>query len=1037
MTKHGIFVARFIKISRISTFRYWLAGIWTLLALVSVARSNDITNMEVQDDWQTSDGIAKILSACGFKLEFGDYSRSFTTTPYIPERTQVPDERFGKVDSIPKYELEPWNDRIEFELPYFPSDKEAIAVLEDLRKIAIVRVSIALVSYKSTNPELHKISMQILSRVVNMLDCSILRFYYTPDLAKKARNQEVDGVLCSSEAQNTISHAKYRAKCHVSFSSASGLLDVINSKVRLLRPISSVTLLDSEFQHISYLGLLTLKPNYTLSIENLPNKANINLASLPTKVCKCQEISIKSPQNMKLTLTGFNHANNNFPILHLSLSWKTFEYLATHNPAQIQGSIVLSLSVSPDSHQDVLKGNYQPMSNGYQIAVELVYFSIDTSMPCDVFGQYRRIYTKEFLYRYGVVASNVLVYYEPGRNNFDKTIARLGFIGNLPQSLLKEIRESNIVCCGNGLNTIDWTLRQPVVIQLDDPQVLYWLKRHKQPSIDRFCQHIYYTSLNISGGQAPRKGQVKRCIRLLNHLESIRGQKLCISNIRDKRKTKGRFDLATLKAETTKSPRYTLGLDTLILDNVDEAIIYRMFGRYNIVKLNEVHILNQVFKNLAIVQLLSFSLGPIDTKLVLNDLANLNEIVRYNRRDRIKGFSLFKYVEDFQQRNQSVDSLHLNRLVLQVDDVDFGAHDLALSVIRSYGIELPITVAFKEYLANRSVIQDEKVVIIHSITTEALKADLLYYQAQNPMQAHLIKNTSITELVLHFSNDQVLTKESLIETIRWTICRFEKLAALRLRNANVTANMQNVFASHRYLILDLDSLKSIRIEGVGPNNSHIELLLQPHHKHLLANTTNTNHNFTAIASSTLFRLFHQLDQLDHLDKAFPKHIGSRICPLQIVIENLQKKKDCPSDIQCAYCQKPLCESTEEGPNKNGHILNEAVASKAFCYLKCGHLACHTCVYTTLTLDKPRTTCPMCRQTGVFENMHQLIGVPRSVFVFTETDASLLNADHEWLDTMALNDGHVYLYIPYENIDDLCNAVKNGPVFDEDHLIYVI
>ncbi|KAI5186563.1 hypothetical protein NEHOM01_1549 [Nematocida homosporus] len=1069
MLNSEMIVVRLLKIGRDRAIRHWVVGLSFLLILMNGVNgiNRSLINRRaggalfgsesVPAALPSSSEVHKTLKSAGFDI-IDRYWEPLEIKRYVPtlsgDRADMP----HGIQNTPKYTVKCPGTYIDFRLCKYYDAMDAMDTLNALRNIARIQVPRAKVEYDLWDSNHHKIRMRILSRVINMIDCEILMIESSQFLKDKTQIDPAHLPDYTAEAQNTVRHAMYESVCCVTFSMYSYLSKLlpINSAFVLLRPIVKVTLTGIEFNNAPYLDRLTLVDNYTIAFKSLPRTVDINLSSLQKSTAKCGMI-IFLDADPQVTLTGLDHAINQHPNLTINIPWTSLPHLIRFNVSYIRVHAISGLLINSDSIRKFYAFLQDLPTNpiSTRIEVDEVVFKVPTYRACGPCEYSKGIYTPEVMVNYGIVTNAVKIHYNPGRTDLQATIALLHSINAVPESVLKEAKDEMIVCCGDKTNKPAWSLPQTVNIQFSCPKLKDLLDKYNGSNYYCFCQNLIYKTLNITGKQSPYKGQVYLCMLFLNNLGSIRGQKLCISKIRDGRRTTSKFDLVALQAKAAKFRRYTLDLDILILDKVDIAIIYRIFGCYDIVKLNEVHILNQAFKNLAIAQLLSQALGEKVTRLVLNDLTKLNEIKRYDQRDKIKGFSLFKYVKEYRKDNESVEGLHLDKLVLQLGCVDFSAQSRALSEIRDHGVQIPVLISFEEYLANTLTVAGDKLVQLYGITIEALKADINHCQtqdqSQNPTEAQTpVKNSYITELSLKFHEQHMLTESTLVDIITWMACRFENVAKLQLLNVKASKEERKLIVSRNYLFRDLPTLNSIQLSKGNSKNSFIELLSRSY-RHVLMSEVPCPESITIVTLSTVLeRLAENVDKLSELTnqhinpKATFHHIERE---LKTNNENKEhdeedEEDDNMCDICCSYdpiltVRKPrsawnglLCIAKPQCPAES-----ESSTVTTLCYFTCRHRQCNRCAFTNYS-QMPK--CPYCQRPIRIDNIYRLIRVPRSGIGFIASSAQASEAaNNKWLESKVWVDDHVYLYVADRQTTDLLTIHERMPSYDESNPIHVI
>ncbi|KAI5187934.1 hypothetical protein NEHOM01_2454, partial [Nematocida homosporus] len=509
---------------------------------------------------------------------------------------------------------------------------------------------------------------------------------------------------------------------------------------------------------------------------------------------------------------------------------------------------------------------------------------------------------------------------------------------------------------------------------------------------------------------------------------------------------------------------------TLILDNVDETIIYRIFSRYIFADQIEIHILNQYFQNLAIAQILSLPIARPISRLVLNDFAELNEVRYYRKPDTNKGFSLFKYIKEFKDKSEEDDEdkgdedknkntndetgslkqdLGLHKLCLLVSKAENSSYSSVLTELTSHGIHSVIgpnklsriSVAA---LFSRAIMTRTSHLQISGITLEILNPYLAtnrslsqpnteLNQALQPQQSPS-DGKPVTKLSLYFTRSQTITITDLLNILRWLAYQFVDLTILTLANLKMTEDTRRLIASSDYLIDGLPKLRKAQIILTNPDIPPISLIVRPYYDSFLIKHPNPRFKFTAIAIPLLLTLIGNLDKLSTL---IPKEASSN-APLQLIINHIKGPNP---ELTCTICMRSLYKSPKEGDRVESEItgpddtpdpMNSFIA---LCYSPCRHKLCNDCVYgIEEALDNG---CPFCRYASKGKSIYRLTSAPLSSFVFAEGSTQSLTTHDEWLKSMAWNDGQIYLYLPYNSISDLTAKIHSEQANQNTHQTYII
>ncbi|KAI5186140.1 hypothetical protein NEHOM01_1305 [Nematocida homosporus] len=1033
-----------IDIWWICVFRWGFGlGVCILFGLMNGVCGSDSIDMR---DLPSSAEVTKTLRSLGFNIS--RWGSNLQIEPYISSYSQ---DISGTGSSLlpPLYVVDCWEESLCFDLPNYRSIEKATAALEKLREIAFIKTPDVVVNCTLPNRKCHQINIQILTRVVNMFDCLIMRLTSNIGRIGDADIVELDSIACWTEAQHTVKHAVYRYRCQLCFSSKAYGKDrnLINRSIVLLRPISSVCLRKSQYQNTSCLTELPLKPNYDLFFTNLPPVAEIDLSILQQTRSICRAIKIIRSSDLDIMITGLENATDVHPRLVLEADWMTLRYLCENNRSHIKVHTIINPVEPPYCLQALLVPLPPQTISNPRIAATIAVVSIGKGRPCQSLEYYERLYTKEAYAMCGITVEEVQFKYEVARDDLHDTIDTLCQIKALPTKVLDDVKAKNIVCCGQQLNYSDWSLQDKVSIKLNHHYLGQRLEEYKAKHDLFFCQNIRYNTIDIQGDHYASIKYFQKCLDCLDLFHNITAKTLRIMDVRSNGQLSSRFDLAALRKEAARRPMRQLKVQTLVLDNVDERIIYRILGCYVFVESVDVHILNQRFKNLAIAEILSQPTTHNINSLVINDFFKLDEVVRYKKQHKIKSFSLFRYVEDAIKAGKSLQDLGLHKLVLSLNNVDYSLYNEVLNDLLSYGIR-PSPMSFEAYMEwlaknpNTKLVISQKELVLADITLEALKADLAISQPPdvpllNPAQPRNLPSSSVPKrpvkkVVLLLKETPLLSESDLVTIIRWTAHCFKDVICLEVRRTKILDEERNVVAGREYMVRGLGLLTSIRIEDGNtkrPNIQYLEVRARPHSGCFLMCSTNTEPEFTAVTSATIHRLAISSEQLDNLAPSGTSLNKS----LQMIIDDIKKNG---SDIECPVCYRVLYVPPEEiNTAEPAPAFSSMINAAAFCYFRCGHQVCSDCVDGIK--NKTNDLCPLCRNKDVCVNLHRLVDIPLSSFVFVEDSAEASAANRKWLECMALGDGYVYLYIAHGDLAGLASGLADGLSYDASHKIHVI
>ncbi|KAI5187208.1 hypothetical protein NEHOM01_2006 [Nematocida homosporus] len=1027
-----------VKVRRCKMIVWWCAfWLYLLLMLYWVRGVEWVEGLDrpTRPGWSESEKMVETMQSIGFVFDTPWPTVWITSyiccSPTQPVDASNPEPSPSSTTPHIQYLVRCWNDCLSFKLPTYSDVKAAEVALAKLRTIDLIKVDRAFVTYRKGNPSCQHENLLILSRVVNVLDCTRLEIRMDSSLKQEVPAAQLTLALCLKEARAIVDQATYHAECWLRFASKSKskTLDLTSVGVVLLRPISSVFIEKDEFQDISYLSRLPLMENYVLYFRCLPSVVNLDLGFLHLSSPKCSRIVIETITSIKIKVTGLENATANHPKLVLETNWMVLKYLAEHNKSQIRVHTILDLSIDSESIQAMT----QPLLD--QIPVEPciiatnIILKVPARMPCHPLSYYSEIYNREAFAKNGILIEGVQISYVFDRSDLYRTLhtlVKIGALSIMPESVMMK----EVICCGQELNQLDWELQEPVTVCLDESNIDSYLADYNS-FYTCFCQNIRYQTLEITGEGFPSKGSVKRCIALLNLFRNISARKLKIADIRDSNKAVNRFDLTILEAELDQAPRYRFDIDSLLLCDVDEQIIYWIFGHYEFSRSVEVCIQNQHFKNLAITQILCHPVGHNISSLVINDLCHLNELTRAKKRHNIKGFSLFKHIEAAQKDGKTPKDLNLHKLILQLDNTASKSYHKVLTELLGYDIQFS-AMPLKTYIAcitatsqNHPIFNCIKDFSLYEVTLEVLTTDFISCHSKDQTQLSLIQKKPVETLTLRFSTKQFLTEVDLVTIIRWISCRFTSLTTLRLINAKVTESVQRTISSRDYIFIGLDLLSSIRLEDVNSSGTAIELLTKRYSLVLIATASNVTPAFTIVPHQIIIQLLSQLSQLDD-------HMATHTLPDPNIQKILAHLKESPTLIECPLCCKELCMTItkkKEADNPSDDRFT------TICYLECGGPICNLCVAGIHNIAGD--TCPYCRKPNLTAPARQLISAPLSSFVFADSRTTTPRLNQNWLNTLVWPDNQIYLYFAYKHPIHIPADLDKEIIYDPNHPIHII
>ncbi|KAI5184371.1 hypothetical protein NEHOM01_0116 [Nematocida homosporus] len=956
---------------------------------------------------------------------------------------------------------------VHFALPEYSDVEAATAALELLRKIAVIRLfwgKCAYVTYTTSNLDCHQINMEILSRVVNLFDCTTLELCLKPHFVSHIR--ELDLGACQNEAQKTVDQATYNLLCRLKFSTElnNGLLALINSNVVLLRPISGVFLVDNEIDDAPLLSRLPLKDGYMLYFMSLPSFVVIDLRTLQSSQSTCSQITIEGFDGTDLTIVGLENAADEHPGIVLEAEWHSLMHLcSSDNISRIRVHTLVGIDVEPANISAMLSAGQRETPQELRIRAIDAITIILPCVSCQTLEYYKHIYTREAYEKFGIWVSEVNIRYASERTDlYDTldTLVKIGALSEVPTSIL----EADIVCCGHALNDSDWEVHETVRIQVNYPDLHVHFKNYQSQHYVCFCQNIRYTTIELNGAETPCKEQVEKCAHILTQFWCIRAKTLKLINIRNGNQIIASFSPETLNTADAQAPKWGLYADTLVFDNVDDQIVYWVLGRYFFGKHIKIVFMSQHFTNMAIAQYLSHPCSHMVSSLVITDLTELDEVKYFNQQDKIKTFSLFKYIEEELAKGTPIESLGLHKLLVRLNNIDVSLYNDVLRAFWGYGI-MPLAIPLDAYIALSStnpkispMCKDE--FTLYGATLKSIKADLSNCRARRQtqsipdqsQQSQLLpfQKQSVKALILRFNEIHSLVEADFVTIIRWISCRFKDIASIWLENVEMLPEVRAAITARDYLFSSLTSLTSIRMESAVPGEASIELLVRSHHLSLVASTSNPVDAVIAMQSTLLSQLACHLTELNN-------YISNRPTTEITIRRIINYITHQPPPLECVVCLQPFIKPQDEDKKQDddeppakkpcfvanpemlalsSHLtVNSEIYLSRACWFACGHPLCNGCAIANKAL--PDNRCPSCRQSVIYESIRQLVSAPQSIVVFATDSLGNTNVDCEWPTSMTYWDDQVLLYVTYRDGANFDISANTEIAYNNTHSIHII
>ncbi|KAI5186979.1 hypothetical protein NEHOM01_1837 [Nematocida homosporus] len=1031
-----------------------MLGLFALLVLwTSVSGSNNAAvatrhseaDMKVSQDLQHLTEMVRDLEMIGF-----DFDNGIVT---VHNNILIPDQLLNSsgsnpITTIPKYLLVHEGRFLYFELPNELDSSKAADTLNRLREVASIKTERAYVCYKIGRSNYHQTSMQIICRAINMINSNSLEIDLYGVLDDELGVVPINTKACQAEAESAFSYNVDGKLDVLEFAATTNLnmLELIGTKIIVMLPISCITLKKAQCQHLYILDKLPLIDNYTISFTLLPIVSIIDCRFLQTTYpSRCAWIRISDSKVNTLMLNGLTDDADQEARISLNINWGSLWSLLSNKNYQIRVHIIIIDESDQDSIHRMILAPHRLTSSSSRIYATKAFFQLSDNQPCRATEQFSQIYTKDNCARLGIIVHDIKIHYASRDQDLYNTIEVLHLINGVKE-IPREVKDMHVTCHGEAISPPNWQLNETVDLQLSRIQLRANADIHRRICKMFFCQNIRYTTIQIRGSKTPHPHQVKECLLFLTQFQSLIANTLKIVNVRDTSQQTTNFKIPTLDLELEKSPQYAPAIKTLILDNVDESIIYWVLGRYMFSIPLDVYIFNQSFNNLAISQILTKPMSQQIESLVLNDFLKLDEVQHYHGKNQISNFSLFDYIDTAMKANINQKRLRLDKLALYPSNIKLKPYNAVLQKLLSFNLQL-LFMSLSDYILctttptaamSSSILKNKKIFTLSQVTLAALEQDLTHCQAIQTTQTQFnqpqplpVQKHVVSKLILRFHNRPSLTEKGLILILRWTACRFKDVTTLSLANISLSTKKQELLVSRHYLVRGLGSLSNILLEDKSPYpaESLAASTIPLYYNNLLATNPNTIPEFTAV-SSTL--LVHLISQKDKIDDIVPKHLIPKES-FDMVIRSIKKNG---SSIDCIICTRTLYIPSHEADSRDQTTqpppFNPDDNFITLCYLKCKHFTCIRCIIQ----DQNNNRCSECRAQDVYVDIHRLIALSPSNLVFAE-GYTVSPADQQWLQNLPWNDNKIYFYQSYESIESLDNDLNQEPASITSIRVYIV
>ncbi|KAI5184531.1 hypothetical protein NEHOM01_0206 [Nematocida homosporus] len=1057
-----VFVSRVVCACLFRVIRWWcVLGVVAWLVL-----RNSVLGLDVIDGLNRS-GFSFVKEQVDLCL-YQDVKRLPGKCPDVGLNTTilcVP--KSSGLTNTPEYVIVD-NNHTRFILPYYENVAAAELALREIRRVAFIRTVCAVVQCLTENWQCHRENLVILSRVVNMFCCATMKIYFNPMSEHQQGTLQVDSRACRAEALNTANYAVY----HV-----NGVLEVdgvLNNVKALIKSglvwycsFMTVRLIKMGFLHSNLLLWLSLTNGYTVIFEETPANTTINFAFLQSSRTSCQSIIIETKTISDVKLANLDTKGTTHRKLTLQANWKLFQYLGRKNDSIIRvpyiASIKFNLRAMHTTQTKYYKENCPPQRWIHATCVKAL---IATNSACTRPSKHTE-YCKDALRHNGIVALNVIPEYEPNRTDLQESMQLLVKIGAL-SAMPTAVANGTLKCDGYKLlykraprsdqsdNTkpyITWPPKEPVLIRLDKPGLTETIRTYSHDN-HYLCRHITYQSITISGSKSKPNQEKELCIAFLDLFHDITATKLIIQNVCASDQTTTHFTMAVLETKLvkeTKNSQYHFHVQTLVLDSVDEDIIYWIFSRYLFVIDTHVEILNQHFPNLGIVQILPLThLKPM-ASLLLNDFHGLNEVYQTQDLTTLQkigksleeywhipapdDFDLHRYIRVNTAPNRTTNNLGLNKLILQPKADNYSDYINSFLDLDSLGIRfsgMPLTVYLTNIPSNSNSIRFEPQThfTLFSVTLDLIISDYKPPSISTPFLTNPNPNSqsntrlpppskhSVKQLTLHFHDNHSIAETDIPTILRWVATRFKNVTTLQLTNTSISTADLEVLRARNYWINDLNTLTEIQIQAPNPNSPPFKLPIHPCYYYISKPRFYYQFRLTAVPYTFLTRLLTHPVQPTQLKNVLFSTNPMPISTLQMIFNAIitaQKEIKlnpkyspfhCPICFRTLYLPSTSSTTTPTQFNPKNHI-------QILCFFQCAHFLCHHCAISHQNQPQP-SRCHVCLQPVVYENPCYLTSISQNNIILTATTPITL----ECIQHQTQGDSHLYFFCPYPNLTNL-------------------
>ncbi|KAI5187904.1 hypothetical protein NEHOM01_2438 [Nematocida homosporus] len=974
--------------------------------------------------WEKSPKMTKDLTAIGFSFQHEEsivyVKKHMTEEVAAPASDSTVALTLTNSTERTDQSMVLWPEpELEFTMPKISEVGGLQKVLNALEHIVVIKAQKAVFIYKVEYSLRCEDRLKLISQVINVLECEELELRIEEYDIKRYSHWVSQVKPSLTELEETIrraaSNSKHNLTINVCCLNPSRVdLSPLNMSLRNLasKPALIVTIMQEQNDPPS---IFKPKDPYRHLYE-VQASTHIDFTALHNQEIQCQKIVIDNELKC-LALTGLENATTNIHSeIVLELRWKTLLYLIENTKSIINVHTIIA--IRPEYTQELFQPHLlpeKPLSTPRIIAIKI---TIKTNLEgcwC-LENMYNQYYSPEVYAIFGISVDESTIEYTKRQNGLLDTLKALELHLEMDcEKSIEHVTANGIKCPAEDCSNNKWELQESVDINLG---ILYDLIMVGLSNCDRFggpyvvfCQNIRYTDIHIDGVGDCWASTL--CQTVLNLFINITACTLRISNVIVG--AIGSFDLSKIEGNNALPEicRRRLVLKTLILDNVDDSLIYWILNNYTFANSMEVHILNQGYKNLNITQILSRPTCRKISKLVLNDFVGLDEVrlyEEYKKEGRLTELPLFNYIERMKAKDKTITDLGLNKLLLPLEGIDDSKYTEILAKFNDIGIQcgvIPLAanihhqmVDCKSYImtATQYALRHPnnrfyKELVLRNINLQELEADLASrcttstsQPDPNQEQKPSIQKLSLDKLSLYFSDTNPITENNLVKILDWIACQFTDLEWLDLYNLEVSQAEQWKMLVHNYHVNGLDVF---RCYSISSKSAQINLLAGTIHNIRLAEFNISRPDIVVVDYTMIPHILKLdltgMDSEAHLYKlatAIKKStsIICSMCSLSLYRPIEVKRKSTMWKLCCATTKKANPDTVSRFS-----ILNPELHFKTVCYFACDHLFCIECVWKMKKPHEDLLKCPTCKKHASYKKACQLVYAPLPNLVLVKSN----------------------------------------------------